>query len=237
MGHQRPPELRALSPRVPEGGVRSELAGRGHMADRPERQADPPVPQRRQVDERLLDRDGVVRRDLRDAQILVGGVDQHHRHPSLAQRPAVLRARVREAGADEDDAADVLLQQHLYVVRLGDPVGRPGAQHRDQPPLVERPRERLGERREDRVLQIGHHQADQRRPGAPQLRGPLEAEDVERRQHRVAGRLRHVGPAVQHATDRRLADAGKSGNFGESFRHGNQPTGRYAKTKITYARR
>lgn len=109
------------------------------MAGRTEREPDPPMAQRGQVDECLLDRDSVVGGHLGHPQVLVGGVDQDDRDPSLAQRPTVLGPRVGKAGADEDDAADVLLQQHLDVVRLGDAVGRPGAQHRDQATLVERP--------------------------------------------------------------------------------------------------
>ena len=82
------------------------------------------------------------------------------------------------------------------------------AQHRVEAALRERAGDNLGERREDRVLELRHDEPDHARLPPPQMRRPLVADHVERGQHRRARRVRDAGLAVQHAADRRLADAG-----------------------------
>jgi hypothetical protein len=48
----------------------------------------------------------------------------------------------------------VLVEQHAHVIRLGQPGGRPGAQHQREAALDQRARDQVGQRREDRVLQL-----------------------------------------------------------------------------------
>ena len=82
-----------------------------------------------------------------------------------------------------------------------------GAQHRREALLGEGAADDLGERREDRVLELGQDEADEPGAFAAQLGRSLVAEDVEGGQHRLAGRLGDAGLAVEHAADGRLADA------------------------------
>ena len=76
----------------------------------------------------------------------------------------VRRVGLGVQAAGEDDARDLLLEQQLDVVGLGDAARGLGAQHRREALLGERAADDLGEGREDRVLQLGQDQPDQ--PGA-----------------------------------------------------------------------
>ena len=81
------------------------------------------------------------------------------------------------------------------------------------------PRDDLGEGREDRVLELGQDQADQAGAFAAELGRALVAEDVERGQDRLAGRLRDAGLLVEDAADGRLADPDLACDIGEAVRH------------------
>ena len=75
-----------------------------------------------------------------------------------------------------------------------------------KPLLREGAADDLGERREDRVLQLGQHQPDQPGPLAAQLGGALVAQHVQRGEHGCPGVLGDPGLAVEHPADRGLAD-------------------------------
>ena len=74
-------------------------------------------------------------------------------------------------------------------------------------------------RREDRVLELGQHEADEARPLAAELRRPLVAQDVERGEDRLTRGVRDAGLAVEHAAHRRLADADLARHLGEPSCH------------------
>ena len=97
--------------------------------------------------------------------------------------------------------------------------GRTRAQDGGEAALGETAADHLGERREDRVLQLGQHQADQPGPVTAQLGGAFVAQDVEGGQHRLPGRGRHSGLAVEDAADRRLAHPDLARYFRQSSRH------------------
>ena len=82
----------------------------------------------------------------------------------------------------------MLVEEQVDVGRLGDATDGPGAEHRGEPVLGERAADHVGERREDRVLQLGQHQPDEAGPLAAQLGRSLVAEHVERGEHRLTGR-------------------------------------------------
>ena len=166
-------------------------------------------PSEMQVAHRLLDGDRVVARHAREAEPLDRRVDQHGRQPPLGEPRVVLVRRVLLGvqAAGEHDARHLLLEQQVDVVGLGDAAGGLGAQHRREALLGERPADDLGERREDRVLELGQHEPDEPGPFAAQLGRALVAEHVERGEHRLARRLGDAGLAVEDAADRRLADA------------------------------
>ena len=65
----------------------------------------------------------------------------------------------------EDDARDAAVEEQLDVLVLGDAAGGLRAQHRRVPVLGQQGLHHLGERREDRVLQLGDDQADEARTG------------------------------------------------------------------------
>lgn len=69
---------------------------------------------------------------------------------------------LREQAAGEDDTGDLLLEQKLHVVRLGHAAPGLRAQHGRQPLLGQSTTNDLGERREDRILQLGEHQPTSR---------------------------------------------------------------------------
>ena len=189
-----------------EGG---EFPQGRHVVGRPEDQADPLVAQIGEVRIRLLHRDRVVGRDSREVEMLRRGVDEDDRQAQLQQPRVVVVRRVgfRVLSAREDHPRHLPLEQHLDVLGLRH-AARAGAEDRVEPALRKRAGDDLGERREDRVLQLGDDQADHPRPAHPKMRGPLVADHVERSQHGGTGRVGNAGLAVQDATDRRLADPG-----------------------------
>jgi hypothetical protein len=194
---------------------------------RADEQADAPVAQGAQVHEGPFDRGRVVRRHLRESHLSaqrpsalnVGIVDrrvqQHDRHTTLQQLLVFLRAKA----AAEHHAGDLLVQQHRHVLGLGQPAGGARTQHRRETELHQCAADDLRERREDRILQLGHHQPDQSGAHAAKLRGTLVAEYIQGGEHRLPGGVRDTALVVEHPADRRLAHADFSGHFGESARH------------------
>ena len=65
--------------------------------------------------------------------------------------------------AGEDDPGHLLLEQHLDVLGLGHAGRRPRAEDRREPALRERSAHDLGKGREDRVLELRQHEADEPR--------------------------------------------------------------------------
>ena len=133
--------------------------------------------------ERELHRGDVVVGDERGVDALDVAVDQDDRQPALAQaRVAVGVGRgVGVLAGDVDDPGDAAVEQHLHVVVLVHPARRLGAQHRRVAVPGQRGLDDLGERREDRVGQLGHDQPDQAGALAPQPARPVVAEHVQRR--------------------------------------------------------
>ncbi len=179
------------------------------MIGRAEDQAEPLVAEGGEVRVGLLHRDGVVGRDAREVEVLGGGVHEHDRQAKLQQPLVVL---VRRVGlgvlpAGKDHSRHLPLEQHLDVLGLGHAPG-PRAEHGVEAALRERAGDDLGERREDRVLELGHDQPDHARATNAEVRRPLVADHVERSQHRSSRRVGDAGLAVQDTADRRLADPG-----------------------------
>ena len=178
-------------------------------------------PSETQVLDGLLDRAAVVDGDAREAEVVVGRVDEHRREPALAQADVVLVVgrglRVQAAG--EDDARDLVLEQHVHVVRLGDAGRGARAQHRGEAALGERVGDHLGEGREDRVLQLGQHEPDEAGSLAAKLGRTLVAEHVEGGEDELLGRLRDAGLLVEDTADGRLADARVLRDLGQPARH------------------
>jgi hypothetical protein len=183
--------------------------------------ADALVAERGQVAEGLLDGDRVVGGDPREVQVLGRGVHQHHRQPQLQQPQIVLVRGVRLGvmAPGEHDSGDLLLQQHLHVVRLGQAAGRARTEHRGEPALRQRAADHLGQRREDRVLQLRQHQADQPGTFTAQLRRPLVSQHVQRGKDGRARPLGHAGFTVEHPADRGLTDPGLLRHFRKPSRH------------------
>ena len=157
----------------------------------------------------LLGRDRVVRRHRRRSDSSATGALTSTVGRSQLGEPRVVVVRGVLLGvlaADEHDAGDLLLQQELDVVGLGDAAGRLRAQHRRVAVLREPAADDLAERREDRVLQLGQEEADEAGALAAQLGRALVAEHVQRRQHGLAGGLGDPRLLVQHAADGRFAD-------------------------------
>ena len=132
---------------------------------------------------------------------------------------AVRRVLLRVQAAGEHDPRDLLLEQQLDVLRLGHAARGLGAQDRREPALREGDAHDLGERREDRVLELRQHEADEARALAPELGRPLVAHDVERGEHRLTRGVRDAGLAVEHAAHRGLAHADLARHLGESSCH------------------
>ena len=154
-------------------------------------------------------RNRVVRRNLREGQVVAGGVDEDDRQCPLAQQPIVLVGRVslREVAAGEDHARCMLVQQHVDVVDFGQAVGATRAQHRRKTQLGQGAPHHLRQRREDGVAQFGQDQAHQAGALASQLGWTFVTEDVKRREHGGAGGGRHAWPTIEDAADRGLTDA------------------------------
>jgi hypothetical protein len=205
---------------------RVELATRRDVVGRPEHESDVAVAELRQVVPGQLDGDRVVGRHRRERQVRHGRADEDGRDPQLGEPQVVVVRRVllRVLATDEDHAGDLLLQEQLDVVRLGDAAGALRAEHRGVAVLGEPAADELAEGGEDRVLQLGQEQADQAGALAPQLARSLVSEHVERRQHGLTSRVAHAGLLVEHAAHRRLAHPDLLGHLGESSRHAQDVT-------------
>ncbi len=202
-------------------------------------EADALVAEGGEVAPALLDRDGVVAGDARKAEVFYGRVDQHDRDVARGEPPVVL---VRGVGlgvqaAGEHHPGHLLLEEQVHVVGLGDAALGLRAQHGGESELGQRAADDLGERREDRVLQLGQDQADEPGALAAQLCGPLVAEDVERGEHRLPGGLRNPGLAVEHPADRGLADSDLPGHLSKSSRHARKNSASFANGLRTVRRR
>ena len=210
-------DARALHDRMGGG----DLAVRRHVVGRSGEHADPRVAEREEVPEGLLDGDRVVARDPREPEALDRRVDQHRRQLQLgeARVVAVRRVLLGVQAAGEHDPRDLLLEQQLDVLRLRHAARGLGAQDRREPALRERDAHDLGQRREDRVLELRQHEADEARALAPELGRPLVAHDVERGEHRLTRGVGDPGLAVEHAAHRGLAHADLARHLGESSCH------------------
>ena len=182
--------------------------------------------------DRLLDRTPVIRRDAWKPEVVVGRVHQHRGEATLA-KPQIVRVvggRLRIQTAREDHPGNLVLEQHLDVVRFRDPGRRASAEDRRETALGERVGHDLGECRKDRVLQLREHEPDESRTCPAQPGRTLVAEDVERRQHELLRRLRHSGPLIEHATHRRLAHARVLSHLGKPPPHRRQASARNRQT-------
>ena len=191
------------------------------MIGGPEEQPDPRVSERGEVLECLLRGHGVVARDARELEPVDRRVDEHDGQRAFGEPRVVAVGSVLLGvqAAGEHDAGDLLVEEQVDVGRLGESADGARAQHRREPVLGEGAADDVGERRKDRVLQLGEHEPDEPGALAAELGRPLVAEDVERRQHRLTRRLRHAGALVEHAADRRLAHVDVAGNLGKPATH------------------
>ena len=141
------------------------------MVARSEQDADALVAELHEVPERLLHRRDVVARDGREPEAVDRRVHEHGRQLQLDEPLVVIVVHVglRVRAAREDHARDLLVQEQLDVVGLRDAAGGLDAEHRGVAVLGEPAADRLGERGEDRVLQLGHDEADEPGPFAAQL--------------------------------------------------------------------
>jgi hypothetical protein len=125
---------------------------------------------------------------------------------------------------DEDDAGDLAVEQHLDVLVLGHAAGGLRTQDRGVPLLSQGGLDDLSERREDRVVQLRHHQADQAGAAFAQLGRPLVTQHVQRGQHRLAGLGGHAWTVVEDPRDGRLAHFGLPRDVGQACTHGGMVT-------------
>lgn len=171
------------------------------------------------IDAKVRDRQlhgcGVVVGDERGVDALRVAVHQDDRQPALDERgiALVVGRAVGVQARHEDDPRDAAVEEQLDVLVLGDAPWRLGAQHRREAALSEERLHDLGERREDRVLELRHDQPDQSRPAAQPQR-TLVAQHVQSREHRLTGGRRDAGPVVEHPRHGRLADARMLGDVG-----------------------
>ena len=92
---------------------------------------------------------------------------------------AVVAAQVRHLAGDEDHPLDAAVEQHVHVVDLAEGGARRVAEDRGEAARCGARLDRLRERREDRVRELGDEHADQARHVAPARR------DVEELSHRA----------------------------------------------------
>ena len=216
-----------LHPVARRGGAGAvALAVARHVIRRSEEQADAAVAEGDEVVEGLLSGHRVVARHRREVEPCGGRVDEHDGQVALGELGvvAVRGVLLGVQAAGEHHARHLLVEQQVDVGRLGEAADGAGAQHRGEPVLGEGAADDVGDGREDRVLQLGQHQADEAGPLAAQLRRSLVAEHVERREHRLAGRLGDTGALVEHPADRRLADPDVASDLGKPPAHDRKTT-------------
>ena len=157
-------------------------------------QADPPVPERHQVRHGQLGGRVLVAGDERRLDALDVAVDHHDRQPAGEQLAVALRVGggVGVQAGDEDDAADLAVQQHLDVLVLAHAARGLRAQHGRVPLLGQDRLDDLRERGEDRVVQLRHDQPDQAGAALAQAGRPFVPQHVQRGQHGLPGLRRHA---------------------------------------------
>ena len=81
--------------------------------------------------ERLLGSNSIVGSDLGKVQIVARGIDQYDRHRALVQQTVVVVRGIGfgEVAPGKDHPCGVLVEQHGYVLGLGQTIGTAGAQH------------------------------------------------------------------------------------------------------------
>ena len=208
-------DAEVLAHRHPEA---LHLADHRGVALRAQGQPDLGVAQLHEVVDGQAHRRDVVVRHERGVDPGQPAVDQHDRQAALAQPLVAGRVGggVGVLAAEEDDPGDPAVEQHLHVVVLVHPARGLRAQHRGEALGGQRGLDDLRERREDRVDQLGHHQADEQRRLRLQPGGPVVAEHVDRGEHRLPGRVGHPRPVVEHPADRGLADVGLRRDVGQA---------------------
>ena len=190
----------------------------GRVPLRPEGQADLGVAELGEVADGEVHRRDVVVGDERGIDPLEPPVDEHDRQPALAQRLVAGRVggRVGVLAGQEDDPGDPAVDEHLHVVVLVHPARGLRAQHRGEALGGQGRLDDLRERREDRVDELGHHEADEQGRLGPQPGRPVVAEHVDGSEHGAARGGSDPRPVVQHAADGRLADVGLGGDVGQA---------------------
>ena len=108
-------------------------------------------------------------------------------------------------------------EEQVDVLGLADGSGGQGAEDRRVAALGQRAPDDVGEGGEDRILELGQHQPDEPAAVAAQLGRPFVAEDVERDEDRLAGRIGDPGLRVQDAADGGLADTGLLGDIRQAL--------------------
>ncbi len=153
------------------------------------------------------------------------GVDEDDRQVALGEARIVpvrgILLGVHPPG--ENHPRHLLVEQQVDVGRLREPPDGARAQHRGEALLGERSADDVGDRGEDRVLQLGQDEPDESRPLPAQLCRSLVAEDIERGEDRLPCRLGDAWALIEHATDGRLAHADVPGNLGKPSAHARKP--------------
>ena len=190
------------------------------MVGRPEDQADALVPEIGEVRVRLLHRDRVVGRDAGEVEVVCRRVDEHDGEAQLQQPRVVLvgRVRLRVLAAGEDHPRDLSVEEHLDVLGLRH-AARPRAEDRVEASLGERSGDDFREGREDRVLELGDDEADHPRAARAQVRRPVVADHIQRREDSRTRRFRHAWLPVEDTTHGRLAHSRLSGDVHEPSSH------------------
>ncbi len=162
-----------------------------------------------------------VGRDLRHQ-----AVDQDDRQAEVdqAEVPVGMAAGDGVVARDEDDPRDGVLQEDLDVVVLVHPAERLAAQHRRVAVPAQVRLHQVGEPREERVLQLGHHETDQPDRPRPQAVRAVVAEHVDGGQHLPTRVLVDAGLLVEDATDRAHADASALRDLRQPDCHAGHPS-------------
>jgi len=201
-------ELRAVGPpgRLCRTLERGQLPPRRHVVGRPEDQADAVMSEVGEVRVRLLHRDRVVGRDAREVEVVCRRVDENDGQAQLQEPHVVLVGCVRLCvlTAGEDHARDLSVKEHLDVLGLRH-AARPRTQHRVEASLGERSGDDFGDGWEDGVLELRNDETDHPRAPRAQVRGPVVADHIQRRENSRTRRFRHARLPIEDTTDGRLA--------------------------------